>query len=227
MELVLDASSVTTLVGLAIRGQLIWTGSAIAPQEHTLRLVPEIARGIDESHSAPGDLELVTVAVGPGAFNALRVAVSVAKGIAMGTGAAVVGVETLLAETLRCRPTTGCVRPVLRASRTGFATAAFAWRNGRWEKTSEERFVDEATLATLVDADTPLCGNDAAGACARLREAFGLEVRCATPESPSRLAVLAAEGWTQYRAGNTIPAATLQPFYARPPHITVPRDRRQ
>ena len=226
MELVLDASSVSTLIGLATRGTLRWTGSPIASQEHTLKLVPEYVRGLEECHGTPADVELVTVALGPGAFNALRVAVSVAKGIAVGAGAAVVGVETLLAEASRCRTEVGRVRPVLRAARTGFATAAFVWQDGRWQKVDEERFLDEATLAGLVDADRPVCGDDAADACARLREAFGLEARCVTPQSTSRLAALAAEGWTQYRAGHTTQAATLQPLYARPPHITTPRDRR-
>jgi tRNA threonylcarbamoyladenosine biosynthesis protein TsaB len=225
MELVLDASSSSTLVATARRGMLTWTSRAILPEEHTLRLVPEVLAGLKETSSTPSDIEVVTVALGPGAFNALRVAVSVAKGLAVGTGAALVGIETLLAEALRCPPSAGRVRPVLHASRSGFATAVFVWSDSRWEKTEEERFVDESTLAALVDPGTPLCGEDAADVCERLRQVYG--VRPAVAETPrSRLEALAAAGWQRYRAGDVTPTAALQPLYVRPPHITVPKDRR-
>jgi len=226
MELVLDASSSSTLVGVGLRGALAWTSAPIASQEHTLKLVPEVVRGLEETSSAPTDIELITVALGPGAFNALRMAVSAAKGFAMGTGAALVGIETLLAEALRCPPSAGRVRPVLRAARAGFATAVFAWRDAQWVKVEEERFVDEATLAELAAADTPLSGDDAAAVCEQLRQARGTAVAHIPPVSLSRLVALAAAGWARYRAGDVTPAAMLQPLYVRPPHITLPRDRR-
>ncbi|MCK9357381.1 MAG: tRNA (adenosine(37)-N6)-threonylcarbamoyltransferase complex dimerization subunit type 1 TsaB [Dehalococcoidia bacterium] len=226
MELVLDASSPSTLVGVGLRGRLAWTSAPIASQEHTLKLVPEVVRGLEETSSAPADIELITVALGPGAFNALRVAVSAAKGFAMGTGAALVGIETLLAEALRCPQSARRVRPVLRAARAGFATAVFAWQEAQWLKVEEERFVDEATLAQLADAETPLCGDDAADVCEQLRLAYGIAVSRVPPASVSHLEALAAAGWARYRAGDVTPAATLQPLYVRPPHITLPRDRR-
>jgi len=226
MELVLDASSSSTIAGVGLRGKLAWTSAPIASQEHTLKLVSEVMRGLSETSSAPTDIELITVALGPGAFNALRVAVSAAKGFAMGTGAALVGIETLLAEALRCPPSAGRVRPVLRAARAGFATAVFSWQDSRWLKVEEERFVDEATLAELADADTPFCGDDAADVCEDLRQARGATVARVAPVSQSRLDALAAAGWARYRAGDVTPAAMLQPLYVRPPHITLPRDRR-
>ncbi len=226
MEIVLDASSSSTLLGLARQGVLVWTSRPILPEEHTLRLVPEVLRGLEKLSCAAADIEVIAVALGPGAFNALRVSISVAKGFAAGTGAALIGIETLLAEALRCPPTAGRVRPVLRASRSGFATAVFAWREARWQKMEEERFVDEATLATLTEAGTPLCGDDAAEVCERLGLLSGTRPAVVAPASRSRLEVLASEGWRRYRSGDVTPAATLQPLYVRPPHITVPKDRR-
>lgn len=226
MEFVFDASSLSTLVGVALRGSLAWTSASIASQEHTLKLVTEAVRGLEETSSTPADVELITVALGPGAFNALRVAVSAAKGFAVGAGAALVGIETLMAEALRCPSSAGRVRPVLRAARAGFATAVFAWQDGRWLKVEEERFVDEATLAQLADAETPLCGDDAADVTEQLQRARGSAVALVSPASLSRLEALAAAGWARYRAGDVTPAATLQPLYVRPPHITLPRDRR-
>ncbi len=226
MELVLDASSTSTLVGVARQGALLWTGRPVQPEEHTLRLVPEMLAGLEETATAPSGIELVTVALGPGAFNALRVSVSAAKGFAAGTGAALVGIETLLAEALRCPPAARRVRPVLRASRSGYATAVYAWRDARWQKAEEEQFVDEGTLATLIDVETPLCGEEIVELCERLRQLLRVSLPVVSPVPQSRLQALAAEGWRRYRAGNVPPAASLQPVYLRPPHITVPRDRR-
>jgi len=226
MELVLDASSSSTLLGLARQGTLVWTSRPILPEEHTLRLVPEVLEGLQNLRSAPANIEAVTVALGPGAFNALRVSISAAKGFAAGTGAVLVGIETLLAEALRCPPQAGRVRTVLRASRAGFATAVFAWGEAGWQKIEEERFVDEATLAALTEAGTPLCGEDAAEACERLGLLSGVRPAVAALVSRSRLQALASEGWRRYRSGDVTRAATLQPLYLRPPHITVPKDRR-
>ena len=225
MELILDASSKSTRVGVALKGLLQWSSSPLAPQEHTRQLLPAILEGMESTSTAFRELELIVVALGPGPFNGLRVAVSAAKGLAAGTGSAIAGISTLEAEAHRCLPGTGTVRPVTAAGRTTVATALFEWRDGAWVQVEDARLVDAAELTQFVDDNAPLCGEiddvfDTAKAAAPERA-----LRMATGNG-SRLESLAELGWKRFCAGDVASVAALQPLYARPPHITIPRDRR-
>lgn len=60
-------------------------------------LVPLISRVMDEAGLLPADLDGVAVSSGPGSFTALRIGMSVAKGIACGAGCPLVPVPTMQA----------------------------------------------------------------------------------------------------------------------------------
>ena len=128
MELIVDASAESTVIGLAAHGELTWDVGCLDPQQHTQQLLPMVLRALEETAASFADVELIVIALGPGPFNGLRVAAATAKGIAAGTGAALVGLPTMRAEVYRCPPSLGTVRPVLRAGRTGFGTTLYTWQ---------------------------------------------------------------------------------------------------
>ncbi len=226
MQLIIDVSATTAALGLSTRSQLIWESRWLTSQDHTMRLVPEILKGLAENAAEPSSLEAVIVALGPGPFNGLRVAVAVAKGLVMGTDASLIGVNTLEAEAYRC-PTSGTpVRPVLRAGRAGFATALFTWTDSQWTRIEDERFVEESELQQFAADDVVLCGELDQGLVARLRQSADIRATLLQDNSPTRLAALALLGWQRKQAGDTSSPATLQPLYVRPPHITTPKHRR-
>jgi tRNA threonylcarbamoyladenosine biosynthesis protein TsaB len=225
MELILDASSKSTRVGIALKGLLQWTSDPLAPQEHTRQLLPAILKGMESTSTTFHELTLIVAALGPGPFNGLRVAVSAAKGLCAGTGAAVVGISTLEAEAHRCSPGAGTVRPVIAAGRTTVATTLFEWRDGAWVQLEDIRLVDAAELRQFVDESSPLCGEIDDAFDATQAAAPELALHIATG-SGSRLESLARLGWKRFCAGDVASVAALQPLYARPPHITMPRDRR-
>ncbi len=224
MELILDASSATVVTALAQEGTIVWTGQWLSQNDHTKRLMPEVLRGLAATGSAPSDIEAVVVALGPGPFNGLRVAVAAAKGIAVGAGAAVCGIDTLEAEAARCPPTVSTVRPVLRAGKSAYVTTRYDRDGSAWSKHEDERIVDATMLAGLASEGVPLCGeiDDALAAC--LQEKTAGMAQVITPHA-SRTETLALLGHERLLTGAT-PLATLQPLYARPPHITHPRERR-
>ena len=72
----------------------------LASREH-LRLLPRLcAAALDDAGWAPHDLDAVAVARGPGLLGALLVGVGFAKGLALATGARLVGVDHLQAHLL-------------------------------------------------------------------------------------------------------------------------------
>ena len=225
MELIIDAASQCACAGLSSRGIVRWTSGPLSPREHTTQLLPAIMTGLKTMSAAFDALEVIIVSLGPGPFNGLRVAVSLVKGLAAGTGAAVVGISTLEAEAFRCEPSASIVRPMVCAGRTGFTTALFTWRDAQWVQVEDNRYIEMPQVVDVLDGCEGLCGDveEALAALPPLSPRSGFSAatcRC------SRLEALASLGWERYLRRHTTSAAALQPLYARPPHITAARDRR-
>lgn len=90
--------------------------SAGMERGHAERLAPMAAEALAKAGVAIGDLDRVGVVVGPGGFTGVRVALSFARGLGVGTGIPIVGVTSLaaLAAGLSDAP---LVAPVIDARR--------------------------------------------------------------------------------------------------------------
>ncbi len=225
MELILDASSTTVSTALARDGVVVWSGHWLSRNDHTRRLMPEVLKGLEATSSAPGAISSIIVALGPGPFNGLRVAVAAAKGFAIGTGATIYGIGTLEAEAARCSSDVSEVRPVLRAGKSGFATALYSRDGSEWRMQGEIQVLDEDALAELSRRGPGLCGELEPDHVARLTGGTVNMVRVHDPEL-TRIESLLRLGYARIAAGDFTPVARVQPVYARPPHITQPRERR-
>jgi tRNA threonylcarbamoyladenosine biosynthesis protein TsaB len=95
MLLALDTS--TKLAGLAlydgemVRAEVTWQ----ARRFHTTWLAPAIEQALQRIHATASDLSAVGVTRGPGSFTGLRVAMSLAKGIAVARDLPIIAVGTL------------------------------------------------------------------------------------------------------------------------------------
>lgn len=226
MELTIDISATTATIGLSSRGELTSHVSWQTSNDHTTRLVPEIMKALKKSAEAPSSIDFITVALGPGPYNALRVAVSVAKGWAVATGASLVGINTLEAEVHRLTPQDSPVRPVVRVGRSRLATALFEWIDDDWKKTETESIIEEVDLDEYATKRITLCGEIEESIATRLRAMDTLRAKIGNEDQQARVAVLASWGWQLKQAGHMSSPSSLQPVYARPPHITKPRERR-
>ncbi|HHE31709.1 MAG TPA: tRNA (adenosine(37)-N6)-threonylcarbamoyltransferase complex dimerization subunit type 1 TsaB [Chlorobaculum parvum] len=103
-------------------------------------LVPLVEQVMAEAGLQPDDLNGVAVSSGPGSFTALRIGMSVAKGIAFGAGLPLAPVSTLAALASSVLPHTDAqhIVPVI-PSRAGECFAAIFWRDGD-ELVEAERF---------------------------------------------------------------------------------------
>lgn len=225
MELILDASSPTVTTALAEEGEVVWSGQWLSQNDHTLRLMPELLKGLEATSSVPRDITAIIVALGPGPFNGLRVAIAAAKGFAIGTGATIYGIGTLEAEAARCPSDILEVRPVLRVGKSAFATAVYAKDSAKWHLRDDIQVVEEDALAELSIRGPGLCGELEPDRIERLTRATGNKVRMHNLES-TRTESLLRLGYARIAAGDSTPVERVQPVYARPPHITQPRERR-
>ena len=110
MELIIDTSTRYASVAVSVNGvisrELLWRSD----RNHSVELVPAINEILKMKGAVIKDVENVVVCSGPGAFSALRVGVSTAKALALGSDIGLVGVSSMLVEVypylnLRCKVT--------------------------------------------------------------------------------------------------------------------------
>lgn len=153
------------------------------------------------------ELGCVAVATGPGMFNGLRVAMSIAKGFALASGAAVIGVPTL---KIAAEPFPGRVVAVAAAGRTRLLWQSFVDGrpngdavNGQFKQLAAELAAVEPTTVTgelSTEQWSALAG------LSHVRLAM-------SPTHTRRANSLAAIAWRRWQAGDVDDPVTLEPIY--------------
>jgi tRNA threonylcarbamoyladenosine biosynthesis protein TsaB len=92
--LALDTATNACSVAINIDGE-VSEDFAVAPQDHTRRLLPMVDRLLGKSGVALGELDAISFTHGPGSFTGLRICVGVVQGLAFGAELPVIGVSTL------------------------------------------------------------------------------------------------------------------------------------
>jgi tRNA threonylcarbamoyladenosine biosynthesis protein TsaB len=94
--LAIDTSSLACSVALHV-GSIVCERHEEQPREHTRLLTPMIRSVLTEADVAVADLDAIVLGNGPGSFIGMRIAASVAQGLAYGAGLNVVPVSSLAA----------------------------------------------------------------------------------------------------------------------------------
>lgn len=147
LTLAIDTSTSVTGVALA-GGSLLELQRFAPPAQAGVALAPAIESLLARQGFAPGDLELIVLAAGPGSFTGLRIGFSTAKGLAFGCGASLAAVSTL--ETLAWQAPTreGLVVPVVEARKDEVHCGA--WRR-RGATLVRERAPERVAVAALLE----------------------------------------------------------------------------
>lgn len=94
--LALDTSTHACTVGAKAMGRTAIRHEE-RPREHTRILLPMIREALGEVGLGAGDLDAIVLGNGPGSFIGMRIAASVAQGLAWGSGVGIVPVSSLAA----------------------------------------------------------------------------------------------------------------------------------
>ena len=97
---------------------------------------------------APGQVEAVAVAAGPGSFTGIRIGVAAAKGFAWGAELPCYGVSTLEAMARGLGVYDGYVLPVMDARRNQVYNALFLAEGGKLTRIREDRAIALSDLAS-------------------------------------------------------------------------------
>lgn len=94
--LALETSTNACSVALQCGGELV-ERHVVQPKEHTRLLIPMIGDVLREGNVALSGLDAIVLGNGPGSFIGMRIAASVAQGLAYGAGLGIVAVSSLAA----------------------------------------------------------------------------------------------------------------------------------
>ncbi|MBV1910400.1 MAG: tRNA (adenosine(37)-N6)-threonylcarbamoyltransferase complex dimerization subunit type 1 TsaB [Kangiellaceae bacterium] len=94
--LAIDSSTEACSVALLI-GEQVYSRFELAPRRHAELLLPMVDAVLKEAKVILSDLDAIGCCVGPGAFTGLRIAISVAQGLAYGVGIPCIAVSSLAA----------------------------------------------------------------------------------------------------------------------------------
>jgi tRNA threonylcarbamoyladenosine biosynthesis protein TsaB len=206
--LALDTSTRTASLALFDGSQVVSETTWLAGREHSTRLLIEVETALERVGRVPEELTGLVVARGPGSFTGVRVALSVAKGIAGGFGIPAWGISSLDVLALAARPSQLPVRAVIEAGRGRYATALYV----------EGQLVEHPRLATLDELQSLLV--DATVVIGELREDGRArlerlaQVRLAPRAASARRAGFLAElGWRMAQHGDPGDARSLDAVY--------------
>jgi tRNA threonylcarbamoyladenosine biosynthesis protein TsaB len=217
MLLALDTATRIASVALHDGQRLLSEATWHAERQHTVELLPHVVRMLEQAKVAPSELDVVAVAVGPGSFTGLRVALSVAKGMALARDVALLGVPTLDVVAFPHRDQRLPVCAMVQAGRGRLCWALFGWLDGLWSPQDKYRIDSVATVAEAVAAtgrETLFAGEISPDTAATLRERLGARARLLLPaETLRRAGYLAELAWERYRRGERDVPASLAPIY--------------
>ena len=185
---------------------------------HTIELSPAVQTMLQQANLQPDDLEAIAVAIGPGSYTGLRVGLALAKGLAMSTQSAIIGVPTLDIVAASFGPMPGQLLISAAAGRKRVCAAIYEWqsRNG-WTA------VDPPTIGTwdeilpTINGKTFFVGEITPPDSKKIRVA-NRDFRVVLPASSVRRAGYLAEiGWQRLRRGQVDNAQTIAPIYLNDP----------
>ena len=224
MLLAIDTSTRSGGVAIWNADRVIAALSWHSKQNHTAELMPAVEDILQRAGIAPGALEGIAVALGPGGFSALKVGISTAKALALPSNTPLVGVGTLEMEAYPYANTGIPIRPLMDCGRGEVATALYQELDGRWTKLMEEMVCSNEELLESVSETTILCGEGVIQRSDYIRQALGEKGIIISFHTPaSRLRALAVLGWDRLQLGKPDNLASLQPMYLRNPNIGAPK----
>jgi tRNA threonylcarbamoyladenosine biosynthesis protein TsaB len=170
-------------------------------------------------------LAAIAIGIGPGSFTGLRIALSYAKGIALATGCAIVGVPSLDALALCALELPdlapeATICPILDARKGEVYAALYRRVQNGLEKVCDEFLAQPQDLARqLSGGETIVFFGDGAATYGDVLRLFGGRDRVMLADTSGTLppaAMISVLGAVRVACGQPDAAGSLQPLYVRP-----------
>lgn len=219
MILALDSS--TAIAGAALYNEngVAAEFSWLSHRDQTVQMMPLIQKMFDLQQSSPDKLTGVAVAIGPGSFNGLRVAVSEAKGVALALRLPIFGFSGLDVLAAANAYLSGMLCAIAEAGRGRVYAAFYKVKGGKWKREGEYLNLSIAELIDQITQPVFVVGELKNEQRAELGEKLAKTALLLPPSaSLRRPAVLGEMAWQRLQAGDQGDnLANLQPIYLHQP----------
>ena len=224
----LALETATTTCGVAVLrdDRVVAQAHLHRPRVHSERLTPLVEDVLGHAGLQAEALDAVAVSMGPGSYTGLRIGVSTAKGWALATDAALVGVPTLEAYAAQLRPVAapGDVACALLDARRDevYAGAYRVTSSGMVEHAPTKALPVSALLDWMgaVDGRLWLVGDGAAKAQEALTPVDASQTAVPASDLPPSAAWVARRGRTRLSEDGPDDVSTFEPFYVKDVHAT-------
>ncbi len=184
---------------------------------HAERLMAAVDRVFADARWTARELHGLAVAVGPGSFTGLRIAVSTVKGLALALDLPIAAVPTLDAMAAALPWAALPVCPVLDARKGEVYASLYRWDGGAMRRDWDYLALSPEALAARLTEPVIVAGDGAPA----IRSPYARPV-----PPPRRLpspACVGMLGLERLRCGDTVAAAALTPLYLRPSEAELKR----
>jgi len=226
MQLAIDTSTDTTSLALIQESGVLTELTWRCEQNHSVELLPRLVDLLRQAGASLQSIDGIIVARGPGSFNALRVGVSTAKGLAFSLGIPIVGISTLEAEAYQHNETDLPICPIFNAGREEIAAAIYQMKSNQWQRIIGEHITTVEALCAQIATKTLFCGEFISSIAEELKKRLGQRaIISSSPATLRRVGFLAELGQKRLQSGDHDNSATLHPLYLRRPPITKRKHR--
>jgi tRNA threonylcarbamoyladenosine biosynthesis protein TsaB len=224
MLLAIDTSTSYASIALVGSGQTVAELNWAVGQRHSTELLPRLDALLAAHGIAQHQLERIAVALGPGSFNGVRVALATAKSLAFALGVPLHGVPTLDVIAWGQHLAAGPVWALLEAGRGQLYAARYATPTASaegWAPEDGYLLLTSDELAERVGVAAAMCGEWRPETRATLETRLSPGVLFASPLETRRAAWLAELALARAARGLYDEPASLEPLYLRRPAITT------
>jgi len=219
--LIIDASGPWLNMVICREDNILASVSQEVGNQQAERLPSELENILAEAKLQLLNIKWLAVTVGPGSFTGLRVGISFAQGLAMGSGIKLLPLNTL--DAMSCLPEcfSGEISPMLDAKKGQIYTALYHCENGVRQTISPYQVLEPGVWLSRLAPKTKIFGSGAYAYREMISQSYPeLMIDEAYINGPevSGLVKLAAKN---LRQGNFIPAEELDAFYIRPSDAVV------
>jgi tRNA threonylcarbamoyladenosine biosynthesis protein TsaB len=219
-----SVASVALVTGTADDARLLAELTWQVGQRHSTELLERIEWLLSASRLTMNDLTGVAVALGPGSFNGVRVALATAKSFSFARGVPLYGTPTLDIIAWGHRLIGGTICAILEAGRGQVYAAIYDAARpdaARWEPVAGYSVLTAAELAAQIHGEAFCCGEMAPETRATLAKALGSRFRGTSVLDERRAGWLAELALARSASQRYDDAMALEPLYLRRPAITA------
>lgn len=224
--LAIESATNVASVALVTTDTILAEISLNTGKTHSQRLMPLLAKMMEEAELELADLDGIAVSGGPGSFTGLRIGMATAKGLAYASQKPLILVSTLDSLAYNYAGSAVVICPILNARKNEVYTALYKTNNdGDLEEIVSKRAVPPKELVELIknlDEEVIFLGDGVPIFGDFLLAELGQKGKLALPLlSVPRAATLGWLGLKKYKKGETADLAAAKPFYIRPSEAEV------